>query len=187
MKIILSLILFLYGINNYSQVLIIDNSRGNIVRFLADATLGDFEGITNSIEGTLELKDGILSPGANLNLIVHLDSIDTGIGLRNSHMREKYLNTEKYPDAQFIGNIISVDAISKIEFQVMVEGNFKIHGVSKSKRTTGKFFDYGDLYKIEAHFDLKLSDFKVESPSFLINKVDDNLKMSIYFYLIKKG
>jgi polyisoprenoid-binding protein YceI len=101
-------------------------------------------------------------------------------------MKEKYLNTEKYPDAQFIGKIISVDAISKIEFKVTIEGNFKIHGVTKSKRVNGKFFDYGDLYKIEAHFDLKLSDFKVESPSFLINKVDDNLKMSIYFYLKKK-
>jgi hypothetical protein len=67
MKIILSTYIISIWNNNYSQVLIVDKSRGNEAKFLADATLGDFEGITNSIEGTLELKDGILSPKSKFN------------------------------------------------------------------------------------------------------------------------
>ena len=34
------------------------------------------------------------------NASIALDSFDTGIGLRNRHMKEKYLETAKYPEAK---------------------------------------------------------------------------------------
>ena len=37
--------------------------------------------------------------GTMLKIIVPLAGLQTGIGLRDKHMREKYLEVEKYPDA----------------------------------------------------------------------------------------
>ena len=46
------------------------------------------------ISGSLEVVDGSLSGTAK----VKLDGFDTGIELRNRHMKEKYLETGKYPE-----------------------------------------------------------------------------------------
>src|SRR5678815_69343 len=37
--------------------------------------------------------------GTTLRVTVPLASLQTGIGLRDKHMREKYLEVQKYPDA----------------------------------------------------------------------------------------
>ena len=49
-----------------------------------------------SVNGTLTLAGNALSGTATF----HLDALDTGIGLRTTHMKEKYLETGKYPDSQ---------------------------------------------------------------------------------------
>src|SRR5215468_4263304 len=51
-----------------------------------------------SLEGkTHELK--VEDDGSVLKFTVPLAGLQTGIGLRDRHMREKYLQVDKYPDA----------------------------------------------------------------------------------------
>ncbi|MBI3535304.1 MAG: YceI family protein [Deltaproteobacteria bacterium] len=49
-------------------------------------------------KGTL-IIDGVVITGTTS---FNLDSLDTGITLRNTHMKKKYLDTEKYPSAKFV-------------------------------------------------------------------------------------
>ena len=48
---------------------------------------GSFDAITSAISGALRLEeaDATVLPG---RILVRLDSLDTGIGLRNAHLRE---------------------------------------------------------------------------------------------------
>jgi len=48
--------------------------------------------------GKLSLKDD----GQSLTFTVPLDSLDTGIELRNRHMKEKYLETARFPQAVLV-------------------------------------------------------------------------------------
>ena len=51
-----------------------------------------------SLEGkTHQLK--VEDDGSVVKFTVPLASLETGIGLRDRHMREKYLQVDKYPDA----------------------------------------------------------------------------------------
>ncbi len=58
------------------------------------------------VEGKAEVKDGKLSG----TFKVKLDDFDTGMGLRNRHMKEKYLETSKYPYAVLKMNGVAVKA-----------------------------------------------------------------------------
>jgi polyisoprenoid-binding protein YceI len=169
----------------FPQKLEVDHTKVNVVKFTADATLGDFDGTTNSIEGFIEFNNNRLSINGNIEFKVYLDSIDTGIGLRNTHMRENYLHTEKYPYAVYSGKIIGIDTISSSEYKIEGEGEFEIHGIKQNKQIPVKFFKYGEMYKSTADFILKFSEFDIEQPSFLFNKVDDNIKIHLSLYFKK--
>jgi len=169
----------------FPQRLIIDHSKVNVVKFTADATLGDFEGTTSSIEGFIQFNGMKFSLGGKLEFKVYLDSIDTGIGLRNTHMRDNYLETGKYPAAVFTGEITNLDTVSPSEFTLKAEGSFKIHGVKRNKVIEVKIFNYGELYKSAGDFILRLSEFKINQPSFLFNSVDNDIKIHLSLYFRK--
>ncbi len=171
----------------FAQQLVTDHSLQSNIRFFAKATFGNFEGTTDAVYGTIYLNNDNLVPKDSLNFYVYLDSIDTGIGLRNSHMREKYLETYKYPIAKFRGNVVSADSISTLESSVFVNGFFLLHGVKRTMLINGKFFKYGRVYKIISSFNIKLSDYEIEQPSFLFNKVENNILVDMIIYLKRKN
>ena len=183
MKLIFLILIISFPI--FPQKLEVDHTKVNLVKFTADATLGDFDGTTNSLEGFIEFNNNKLSINGMTEFKVYLDSIDTGIGLRNTHMRENYLHTEKYPYAVYSGKITQVDTISTSEYNITAAGEFDIHGTKQNKQINVKFFKYGELYKSTADFILKFSEFKIEQPSFLFNKVDDNIKIHLSLYFKK--
>lgn len=167
----------------YPQRLVIDKSKINNVKFFAEATLGDFEGSSGSVEGYIELNEMKIMPGCRIDFRVYLDSIDTGIGLRNTHMREDYLETEKFPQAVYAGKIASIDSLSKSEYLARTDGEFEIHGIKRRKKIEVKIYNYGQLYKSVSDFSIRISDFKISQPSFLFNTVDDNVKIHLSVYL----
>lgn len=87
-----------------SQVLIVNKGQNNLISFLATSTFGTFEGTTSAIDGFIKW-DNSLTNYSDFDFKVYLDSLNTGIGLRNTHMRDNYLETIKFPFAQFTGRI----------------------------------------------------------------------------------
>lgn len=58
---------------------------------------GSFTATTKTINGTAKKNaDGSVEAS---KIEIPLDTLDTGIALRNEHMREKHLETKKYPNA----------------------------------------------------------------------------------------
>jgi polyisoprenoid-binding protein YceI len=167
-----------------AQTLVVSKSAGNEIKFSAEATFNNFQGITKAVDGFIILNKNSLN-NSELDLKVPLDSIDTGIGLRNKHMRG-YLNTDNHPYAEFKGTIINKDSVSLSEFNLKANGNFSVNGATKKLTIDGKFYDFGKLKKINTHFEIKLSDYNIEQPSFLFNKVHDDIKLDIIIYFTKQ-
>lgn len=174
----------LFFFNIYTQTLTVSRQQTNIVKFLAQSTFSDFEGVTNAVEGSISW-DSIYTKKSSIKLIVHLDSLDTGIGLRNSHMRN-YLETDKYPLAVFNGKIIESGNAEDLEIPVKVKGNLEIHGVEKEFIIDGKIFNYGKLYKVQTDLKINLQDFKIDRPKFLFNKVDNEIEIKLNVYFNRK-
>ena len=91
---ILAICFFTYY-SSFSKEYNVDKSAKNIVKFISDAPMEDFEGITDKIDGYLINDDISNLKNSEFYFEVDLNSVKTGIALRDRHMREDYLNTAK--------------------------------------------------------------------------------------------
>jgi polyisoprenoid-binding protein YceI len=164
----------------------VDKSRQNLVKFVSDAPIEDFEGVTDKIDGYIYWEDEDLTKKSVLYFEVDLNAIDTGFGLRNRHMRENYLHTDKFPITHYTGKIIKAVNVSDTEVEVTTEGEIFIHGVKKSLSVVGTLKkEENEIYHIEINFVVTLTDFDIEVPSIMFYKIDENMDLILDFYVIK--
>ncbi len=153
----------------------------NLVKFISDAPIEDFEGVTSQIDGYVIWEGPDQLQNAQFYFEVDLNTLDTGIGLRNRHMRENYLECEQYPKASFEGKIVSVKKLAENHYQVETEGEFYCHGVKQARRIPGEILVNGDQLQIKSTFDVKLSDHQIKIPSIMFYKIDETMKVIVNF------
>lgn len=164
----------------------VDKSSDNMVKFISDAPIEDFEGVTNSIDGYLYWEGDDLLNQSELYFEVDLNAVDTGIGLRNRHMRENYLHTDKHPKTHFTAKLIKAEKKNDSEYEVEAEGKFFVHGIEKDKKITGTLLKIeNNKFKISAKFVVALSEYNIEVPSIMFYKIDENMDLIVEFYLKK--
>lgn len=165
----------------------VDQSADNMVKFISDAPIESFEGVTDKIDGYLYYEGDDLSNASALYFEVDLNSIDTGIGLRNRHMREKYLETGKKNNrfTHFKGEIIKSDSVDANQYNVVTEGNLFIHGVSNKVKVEGNVTKESDRLHIKCAFPVKLSDYDIEIPSIMFYKIDETMQLELDIYVKK--
>lgn len=153
------LLLFLYFITTVGQAQTYLTESGN-VNFLSKASLNEFNGESDKLNGLIDLDQNLL------DFYVDLNTLDTGIGLRNKHMRDNYLETKEYPFAEFTGKMSSVPTLnSGTKIPVTAIGTFKIHGVERQIEVKGTLSKNakGEL-ELEGGFNVFLSDYNIEIP-----------------------
>ena len=164
----------------------VDKSRQNQVKFVSNAPIEDFEGITDKIDGFIFWENDDLTKNSALYFEVDLNTLDTGIGMRNRHMRENYLHTDQFPLTHFTGKIVSVKRVSETEFDVTAEGDIFIHGVKKLITIIGIMKkEENEIYHVKCNFVVALTDFEIEVPSIMFYKIDENMELILDFYVKK--
>jgi len=90
-------------------------------------------GTTTGVSGTIQiLPDGSIAP--NSKLVVDLKGLTSDQGMRDGYIRNRTLETDKFPDAVFIPT--SITGVPKMvpsagQVGVALTGNLTIHGVTK--------------------------------------------------------
>lgn len=166
----------------------VDKSAPNLVKFISDAPIEDFEGITDRIDGYVLFAGDRLNPDNNFDsnavyFEVELNGLNTGIGLRNRHMRENYLETDIFPYAIFEGRLTTVIEKSPGNFEVIADGLMKIHGVEKPVSISGTAVADGNRYHINYDFTVKLSDYNIKIPSLMFMKINEVIIVKLDFFV----
>ena len=182
-KIVFVCTLFVFVTLSQSAEWQVEKSDVNVVKFISDAPIEEFEGITSAIDGYLYWEGDNLLDKSELYFEVDLNSIDTGIGLRNRHMRENYLETETYPTTHFKGAIIKADKQEDGTYKVLVQGKLFIHGVERMKSIKGLIALNGTTMQITSDFDVKLSDYRIPIPSIMFYKINETMALKVTFRL----
>ena len=167
----------------------VDKTAANRARFTATYAGQTFGGTTGKIDGYVFWKsadpDSGLFEGSDLYVEVDLNSLDTGIGLRNHHMKENYLHTGKYPFAAFKGKILKSARPGGGDRLVNVEGVMTIHGVGRPLALTGRVDVAGDRYRLSCSFPVDIREYGIEVPSLMGMKVSPVLTIDMDVMLIK--
>lgn len=151
------------------------------VEFLSKASLNEFTGVSSSLNGLVDLDKNLL------DFFVDLNTVKTGIGLRDRHMRENYLETKKFPFAEFTGKIETLPTLTKGQSkEVLAKGKFKIHGVEHEIAVPGKLTMISENeIKLEAKFKVLLSDYKIDIPTVVFYELSEEQVVTIQAVLKK--
>lgn len=171
-----------------SQEYQVDLSRENRVRFLSDAPLEDFEGVTRRIDGFLFLAGDGLGGETDLSASrfyfeVDLASLDTGIGLRNRHMRDNYLETDEYPYATFSGKVVRLQEEGRGRYEAVARGVFSVHGIEQSREVECSGVAEGLDLRVACTFQVLLSDHAIPIPRLMFMKINEVMELDLDFFL----
>ena len=144
---------------------------------------GAFEASTSSLEGTLTLAGSSpLSLEGALSL--KLETIDTGIALRDRHLKENYLEVSKGPDfdTAVLSEIVLVDANDEgFQGRTGFRGTLLLHGVSRPIVGEGKIAGRSAALRAEATFTLSLVEFGIVPPVYMGVGVGNKVLVKVAF------
>jgi polyisoprenoid-binding protein YceI len=133
-----------------------------------------------TVGGSFEAKTGTLSGNVTLTtarpaafegeLSVDLKTIDTGIDLRNHHLRDNYLEVGKGEGFErAVLTDIRLGDVDAGSFQGRTEftGTFLLHGVKKPITGQADIKREGSSVRIEATFPVTIADHAIDKPQYL--------------------
>ena len=175
-----------------------DEVGRNVVMIESRAPLETMVTTTSAVTASLAGDPTDIFKTGRARFEVDLSKLDTGIDMRNTHMRgEGWLNTEKFPKAVFTLNRLSQidrsrnNALADNQNRtVMAEGTLAFHGQTKplsarvelmpipaSDATKARLA--GDIMHIRTQFPLKLSDFGINVPEGAKLKIADVQQVTV--------
>lgn len=148
----------------------------NQVTIFSESTIEDFTGVCNEVSGTCEIDPKSVE-SLKGSFSIRLDGLATGIELRDEHMRSPdWLDAAKYPEITIkIEKARDVKIVAPQSAKLTLVGTCSLHGVERKVEipATITYLDEspktlkrlpGDLMRIRASFEVKLSDYKVTGP-----------------------
>ena len=130
---------------------------------------GEGKGVT----GSLTQNEGKVSG----ELVFDLSTLKTGIELRDSHMKDNYLEVKQFPTAKL--KLTDVEFPKDLDGDMKFKGMMTLHGVEKEVEGKAELDNDDGNIKMTAEIPVKLSDFKIAIPSYKGITVAE--KVSIHF------
>ena len=144
---------------------------------------GSFDAVTSALSGTLRGEP--LDPRYTGELRVDLATLDTGIGLRNEHLRNSYLELGRGPE--FLHAVLSgiVLAATPLAYdgrhKTRFSGTLTLHGVQQMVEGEAELRGRNGRMQVEAAFSLSLEAFDIPPPRYLGIGVRDAIDVTVRF------
>jgi polyisoprenoid-binding protein YceI len=158
------------------------------VRVTCPMTIGgSFDAKTTALSGSVTASASG-SPAFEGSLAVDLRTLDTGIGLRNEHLRENYLQVGKGPgfDTATLSEIdlkgFSPDAP---EGKGSFTGSLTLHGVTRTITGAVDVRQAGAGLRVKASFPVNLPDYGILKPRYLGIGVKDTVQVDVAFAVLR--
>jgi polyisoprenoid-binding protein YceI len=106
------------------------------------------------------------------------------------HFNENYMESEKYPKSEFKGKILNIetyDFSNTSPFEITVQGNLTVHGITKPKKMTVTIKNKEQVIIAETKFQINLADHNIQRPQILWEKLSENIAVTGNFnYILYK-
>jgi len=144
---------------------------------------GSFDAKSTALTGSL-MAMGAQASTLDGSLTVDLRTIDTGISLRNDHLREKYLEVDKGPD--YDKAVLTAIALKGVnadmpEGKGTFSGSLTLHGVTKTVVGPVEIRRGGSGLRVKASFPVNLSDYNIPEPRYLGVGVKNTVQVEATF------
>ena len=160
---------------------------GNAQKFFTKTGRIDFNATAPSSPEKIEAVNRTVTcvmdaASGNIQFAVLIKGFTFERALMQEHFNENYLESDKFPKAEFkglIANNASVNYTKDGIYPVTVKGKLTVHGETKDAEASGKLQVQGGKITATAGFTVLLSDYKVAIPGVVADKVNKNAKIDV--------
>ena len=151
-------------------------TRDAKIQFNSDAPMEKIEAINKSGTAVIDTKTG------KMEWKVLIKGFLFEKALMQEHFNENYLESGKYPNAIFKGEISNLGDVHFDKdgtYKVKTKGTLEIHGVKKDIEVPGVITVSGGSVKISANFLIACADFNIQIPGVVRDKIAKEVAVKI--------
>ncbi len=181
MKLIFTVLMLLSNITMAQTTILLDQKTGK-TEFVAVGNPGflKINGHGLGPKGEIKIQTENAKKTLSGDLEIDLTSLDTGMKLRNTHMKEKYLEVATYPKAKLtiLNQVLASewDIANPNIKQQKLKAQLEIHGQKKDVEVN---YEISKGLQLSAEFEIKITDFKIDIPSFMGVTVADKVQVKV--------
>lgn len=151
------------------------STKSGKISFESKAPLEDIEARNSEVESKLLASNGQIV----FNLLIKGFQFENQ--LMEDHFNENYLESSKYPKADFKGFITNFKDINFEKdgsYPATAKGKLTIHGVTRDVISTGTVVVKGGKVTAKSNFDIKLKDFNIGG-SLIGKKIAETISIKV--------
>jgi len=145
---------------------------------------GSFEAKTKNLSGDVTPASGEQG-AARGALKVELQTLATGISIRDRHMKDNYLEVAKGPE--FATAIIDDIRVEKLEGKTVFTGMLSLHGQKRKVTGAAELQEKDGKIRVQAQFPVKVSEFEIPAPTYLGVGVRDEIQVKVSLLAVRTG
>ena len=146
---------------------------------------GRFEVTTTAVAGQIALDPRVREIEGVLG--VDLRTLDAGIGLRTSHLKETYLEVQRGPlfeRATLSGIVLDTPVAGMPNGPVGFQGQFTLHGQTRAVAGNVDLSRKDGRYDVRVRFPLRIDAFQIARPAYLGVGVSNDIDVTVRATLV---
>lgn len=151
-------------------------TRSGQISFTSKGLLETIRAQNKTVTCVLDVQTG------NIQFSVMMRGFEFKKALMQEHFNENYVESDKYPNSEFKGQIISSpvpDLKKDGSYQVKVKGKLTIHGITQEVTSDGTITVKQSAVQAEAAFSILLSDYQIKVPSIVKNNLSNTVNIAV--------
>ncbi len=168
-----------FCINGFAQTYV---TKNGMIRFYSDTQLEKIEAVNRQVNTALLTQTG------DFVFKVLMKSFNFEKAMMQEHFNENYLESDKYPEATFLGKITNIKDINFTKeglYPAIVEGKLTIHGQTQLVKQNGTLEIKNDAITARTKFNILLSDYKISIPNTLVNNISKSIEITVEVMMTK--
>jgi polyisoprenoid-binding protein YceI len=157
-------------------------TKNGLIRFYSDAPVEKIEAINRQVNAAMDIATG------DLVFRVLMKSFTFEKALMQEHFNENYAESDKYPNATFLGKIINIKDVNISKdgiYPVTVDGKLTLHGETKQVSEKGTFEVKEGKLVGKTKFSINLSDYKISIPTTVVNSISKTIEITVEIVMDK--
>lgn len=148
------------------------------LKFKGTTQITDVEAESKSVKGVLEIDT------KKFTFKVDMLSFAFENSMMRDHFNEKYVESEKFPTAEFSGKILNeVNLAQDGTHEVSAKGKLTVHGETQNRTISVKLDIKGGKITADSEFYVKMADHKITVPSMAVAKLGEAVKLNGHFVM----
>ena len=141
--------------------------------FFSSAPLEDIEALNGNVSAAMNIKTG------EVFFRVPIKDFEFEKSLMQKHFNDQYMESDKYPEANFTGKLLGWTGNVSGKTELDVEGELSIHGVTRSIREKVELSPQGPGFRGVCSFEVRLKDHNIKVPRMVVKNIAEVVSVTI--------